>query len=338
MVYAAWLLLPRKLMLPEILFSHTDCRAPLYAAHLQPAGSGVLADLCKSDLNRRLTPEEFHIDRGGLLAVIHFLNDSDGVFPDTCNDGYTVSDFEIDRNVFAPDAKRLHAAIQEAARQISEVPEEQVSDEPLSQDFFNHWRREAEMIDDEALRQWWARLLVEETKTPKSISPRTLDVVKNLSQEEADIFRTMIRGSIAGVIPVDESGHPQFVNYKKRLLMHEAGLLIPDQSTRTYNQRQTDDGEMLVVVEFAKSDYLICTTGEKLELRCCVLTMVGRQIARVISNGQTVDEVIGIAKFLGERFKGRRFSVHKINHSRKDGLYWQIEPEWASDFMKIQPK
>ena len=238
----------------------------------------------------------------------------------------------------ASDAKRLHAAMQEAARQILEVPEEQVSDEPLSQDFFNHWRREAEMIDDEALRQWWARLLVEETKTPKSISPRTLDVVKNLSQEEAEIFRTMIRGSIAGAIPVDENGNPQFVNYAKRLLMHEAGLLIPDQTTRTYTQRQTNDGEMLVVVEFAKSDYLICTTGEKLELRCCLLTTVGRQIARVISNGQTVDEVIGIAKFLGERFKGRRFSVHKINHSRKDGLNWQIEPEWASDFMKIQPK
>lgn len=238
----------------------------------------------------------------------------------------------------ASDAKRLHAAMQEAARQISEVPEEQVSDEPLSQDFFNHWRREAEMIDDEALRQWWARLLVEETKTPKSISPRTLDVVKNLSQEEAEIFRTMIRGSIAGAIPIDENGHPQFVNYTKRLLMHEAGLLIPDQTTRTYTQRQTNKGEMLVVVELAKSDYLICTTGEKLDLSCCLLTTVGRQIARVISNGQTVDEVIGIAKFLGERFKGRRFSVHKINHLRNEGLSWQTEPEWAPDFMKIQPK
>ena len=238
----------------------------------------------------------------------------------------------------ASDAKRLHAAMQEAARQISEVPEDQISDEPLSQDFFNHWRREAEMIDDEALRQWWARLLVEETKTPKSISPRTLDVVKNLSREEADIFRKMARGAIGSAVPVDENGHPQFITYSKRLLMHEAGLLITDKTTRVYEAEPTENGEKVIPVVFEKSDYVICTTGEKMELRCCVLTTVGRQIASVISNGQTLDEIIGIAKFLGEQFKGRRFSVHKIDHSRNDGLFWQIEPEWAPDFMKIQPK
>lgn len=238
----------------------------------------------------------------------------------------------------ASDAKRLHAAMQEAARQISEVPEEQVSDEPLSQDFFNHWRREAEMIDDEALRQWWARLLVEETKTPKSISPRTLDVVKNLSQEEAEIFRAMIRGAIDGAIPLNSKGHPQFVSYVKRLLMHEAGLLIPDQTTRTYEEGLTKKGETLITVTFERSDYLMCTTGKNLKLNCCMLTTVGRQLARVISDGQSLDDVIEIAKFLGEQFKGRRFTVHKIDHIGAGEFTWQIEPEWAPDFMKIQPK
>ena len=238
----------------------------------------------------------------------------------------------------ASDAKRLHAAMQEAARQISEVPEEQVSDEPLSQDFFNHWRREAEMIDDEALRKWWARLLVEETKKPKSISPRTLDVVKNLSQEEAEIFRKMIHGSVDGVIPIDGKGHPQFIPYTERLLMHEAGLLIPDQTTRTYNASPTMEGTKIITVKFEKSDYIACVTGEKLAVRCCMLTTVGRQIANVIIKEQSLDDVIGIAKFLGEQHKDSRFSIHKIDHSRNDGLFWRTAPEWAPDFMKIQPK
>lgn len=238
----------------------------------------------------------------------------------------------------ASDAKRLHAAMQEAARQISEVPEDQISDEPLSQDFFNHWRREAEMIDDEALRQWWARLLVEETKTPKSISPRTLDVVKNLSQEEAGIFLKMIQGSVNGVIPIDGNGHPQFIPYRERLLMHEAGLLIPDQTTRTYNASPTIDGTKIITVKFEKSDYIACVTGERLAVRCCMLTTVGRQIANVILKEQSLDDVIEIAKFLGEQHKDSRFSIHKIDHSRNDGLFWRTGPEWAPDFMKIQPK
>lgn len=238
----------------------------------------------------------------------------------------------------ASDAKRLHAAMREAARQISEVSEELVSDEPLSQDFFNHWRREAEMIDDEALRQWWARILVEETKTPRSISPRTLDVVKNLSQEEAEIFRTMIRGAIREGIPVDENGHPQFVKYSKRLLMHEAGLLVPDNTTRTYKATHTVRGERIVPIILGKSRYVICTPGESFELGCFLLTTVGRQIANVVSDDRSLEEVVAIAKFLGERSKGRRFSVHKIDHIGAGEFTWQIEPEWAPDFMKIQPK
>ena len=70
------------------------------------------------------------------------------------------------------DAKRLEQAILEAARQLSGIPDDQISDEPLSQTFFNRWRREAEMIDEGDLRRFWASLLVEETKRPGSISPR----------------------------------------------------------------------------------------------------------------------------------------------------------------------
>lgn len=45
------------------------------------------------------------------------------------------------------DARRLQATIEEAIRQIAEVPPDEITEEPLSQTFFNHWRREAEMID-----------------------------------------------------------------------------------------------------------------------------------------------------------------------------------------------
>ena len=73
-------------------------------------------------------------------------------------------------------AKRLAAALMTASIEMKQVLEEEVSDEPLNQTFFNHWRAEAELIDDEDLRKWWAHLLVEETKKPNSISPRTLNV------------------------------------------------------------------------------------------------------------------------------------------------------------------
>ena len=229
----------------------------------------------------------------------------------------------------ASDAKRLHAAMQEAARQISEVPEEQVSDEPLSQDFFNHWRREAEMIDDEALRQWWARLLVEETKTPKSISPRTLDVVKNLSKGEAEVFKTLVRGEVDGSIPIDGEGRPQFGNYEMFLQMTDAGLLLESETLRTWNGYSRRNGEKTVVINPLASDYVICALGETYGFDCYSLTTAGRQLANIVRPHRMLEDVKEIIKFLAGMDKTKSLAAHKF-YGMKDGMInYSTKPAWA---------
>lgn len=231
----------------------------------------------------------------------------------------------------ASDAKRLHAAMQEAARQISEVPEEQVSDEPLSQDFFNHWRREAEMIDDEALRQWWARLLVEETKTPKSISPRTLDVAKDLSKEEAQLFQQMLKGLINKCIPVAPKGHPQYIKYAEALMLEDAGLVIAHQSSLTWHDRLLQDGSRAIVVLPEKSNCAVCIDGEQITISCFLLTTAGEQLAEMVLQERNATGVSEIAKFLHGLHKDRKFVVHETWRSGPDSLSWGSIPAWSSD-------
>ena len=231
----------------------------------------------------------------------------------------------------ASDAKRLHAAIQEAGRLISEVPEEQVSDEPLSQDFFNHWRREAEMIDDEALRQWWARLLVEETKTPKSISPRTLDVAKDLSKEEAQLFQQMLKGLINKCIPVAPNGHPQYIKYAEALMLEDAGLVIAHQSSLTWHDRLLQDGSRAIVVLPGKSNCAVCIDGEQIKISCFLLTTAGEQLAKMVLQERNATGVSEIAKFLHGLHKDRKFVVHETWRSGPDSLSWGSIPAWSSD-------
>ena len=235
----------------------------------------------------------------------------------------------------ASDAKRLHAAMQEAARQISEVPEEQVSDEPLSQDFFNHWRREAEMIDDEEVRKWWAGLLVEETKVPTSISPRTLDVARNLSRNEAQVFQKLLKGLIAGILPVDAKGVPQYISYVETLLMQDAGLIVTSESEMTWTAVATNSGVRSIVAPIENSDFVLCSDGEELKVDCYLLTVAGLQLSRMICPKRSVNDAEEIAKHLCKLYNGHVFSIHE-KISEEDGrATWKILPLWISDVRKL---
>lgn len=69
----------------------------------------------------------------------------------------------------------------------SELPEE-VSPDPVDQDwalkFFDH----AQDVCDEDMRKIWARILARETSKPGSFSKRTLDFLRNLEKFEAELF------------------------------------------------------------------------------------------------------------------------------------------------------
>ncbi|MDI2113678.1 DUF2806 domain-containing protein [Commensalibacter nepenthis] len=67
------------------------------------------------------------------------------------------------------------------------VGEGETEKEP-SQDFINRWRNDAKQIHSEELQNIWGRLMAEEINNPDSISLRTLDVVKNISRSEAELF------------------------------------------------------------------------------------------------------------------------------------------------------
>lgn len=82
----------------------------------------------------------------------------------------------------------LRCAKYSAAELIdSELP----IDKEISKNFFNRWRNEAKLIDDEYAQSIWGRILAEEIKHPETISLRTLDTLKNLSKSEAELFNQM---------------------------------------------------------------------------------------------------------------------------------------------------
>lgn len=193
------------------------------------------------------------------------------------------------------DARRLQAAVEEAVRQISDVPPEEIADDPISQTFFNRWRREAEMIDEDDLRQFWARLLVEETKKPNSISPGTLEVARNLTRADALLFQRICRGVVGGALVVGREGSPINGTYLDLLTLQDAGLLNSQKSTMTSAAQDGHATERFNTLRLA-----IYSETNMLRYSCYTLTRAGMEIMKTISVDRTQEDVIAMARFMAE--------------------------------------
>lgn len=233
-------------------------------------------------------------------------------------------------------AKRLAAALMAASIEMKQVPEDEVADEPLNQTFFNHWRAEAELIDDEDLRQWWAHLLVEETKKPKSISPRTLDVAKNLSQYEAKLFAKLSIGVKINFLLTNDVGVPVLGRFGDILTLQDAGLLNPQSSVQT--QEIGDEAIGKIYFIFEKAGYGILISSQKQTfLEGYGLTSAGKELYNILSSTQAaLSTMIEIATIISQNNGNCTVSVHKITSiSAEEGddktVTLSDDPVWSNE-------
>ena len=81
--------------------------------------------------------------------------------------------------------RNIENIIQRAAQDLSSV--EEVSADPVDEDWIARFFSISEDISTEQMQQLWGRILAGEVSKPKSFSLRTLDVLKNITKNEADV-------------------------------------------------------------------------------------------------------------------------------------------------------
>lgn len=109
--------------------------------------------------------------------------------------------------------------------------EAQVSEEPVNNDWTTRFFSIAQDVSDEEMRQMWGRILAGEIKQPNSYSLRTLDLLKNISKSEADIFLKFVKHSVRVtngqivIINNSELVEKSGIEFVDKLLMEEIGLI-----------------------------------------------------------------------------------------------------------------
>ena len=88
-------------------------------------------------------------------------------------------------------AVNLRHTIMTAEEEALEKGDEPIGDEKVNDDWFFRWRTNAEEVSDAEMRRLWARILRGEVKQPGSYSLHTLDFMRRLSREDAELIEKL---------------------------------------------------------------------------------------------------------------------------------------------------
>ena len=116
------------------------------------------------------------------------------------------------------------------ASQAAQKLPEQVSDEPVHPDWTARFFESVKDVSDETMQSLWSSVLAGEVSLPGRTSLRTLDVIKNLSPEEARMFSELAQFSFSGTVVYypyreDKVTAERVLPYKSRIRLQDCGLV-----------------------------------------------------------------------------------------------------------------
>jgi hypothetical protein len=215
--------------------------------------------------------------------------------------------------------------------------EQEVTQEKPDSDWVTRFFDISEDISTDHMQVLWGKILAGEIKRPGSYSLRTLELLKNINQREAELFVRAGKIAIATddkvFIPNPDEGKyvaEKFgLSFIDLLSLREIGLLVINdlqfQLTASVENSQTvfTSGRTCIIINRAKD------TPQQ-SLSCIVFTEIGRQLFQLIEQSSLADpeyvkKFAGFWRREGVEIKSGIIVERKDNHIRYVNL--QTVPE-----------
>ncbi|GFH88758.1 MULTISPECIES: DUF2806 domain-containing protein [Bacteroides] len=151
---------------------------------------------------------------------------------------------EIANYILARESRKMNnvkSVVEKATLHFTEG--EKVSDEPVNTDWTNRFFSIVEDISDETLQDIWGRILAGEVKQPNSFSLRTLDLLRNVTKEEAELFVKASRFYVETNFICTEKFA---LSLHETLLLGEAGFLNSEELIKEWDIEPNSKLEILI--------------------------------------------------------------------------------------------
>ena len=151
---------------------------------------------------------------------------------------------EIAKYISARESRKINnvkSVVEKATSHFME--EEKVSNEPVNTDWTNRFFSIVEDISDETLQDIWGRILAGEVKQPNSFSLRTLDLLRNVTKEEAELFVKASKYYVEkNFICTEEFA----LSLHETLLLGETGFINSEELTKEWNIEPNSKMEIII--------------------------------------------------------------------------------------------
>ena len=170
-----------------------------------------------------------------------------------------------------------------------------VTEEPVDTDWMTRFINISQDISNEEMQILWSKILSDEVVKPNSYSLRTLEVLRNLSSNEAKLFSRFVNLSvkISGsfrVINDDKYLSENNISLEDINLLKELNLINTDLSYSIH------PGEKLIIPYYDKVMFVNNGTQNDLSFNIISLTRIGNEIHNLIDKDYRVSILENIGK------------------------------------------
>ncbi len=195
-----------------------------------------------------------------------------------------------------------------AAEELKNEPP--VTDEPLDEDWTSRFFRIVEDISNEEMQALWGRILAGEIKHPRSYSLRTLELIRNLSKNEADIFMKVANFAImvgdANFLFTGKDGkilkEKYNIGYSDTALLTEIGLLQPGTFVNYQLFQQPTDSQHVFIAGKIVILVKVKANTPTIQMPVQVFSNSGNELMKLIKSNPPMDYLSSIAGSIKKEF------------------------------------
>ncbi|OZI08552.1 hypothetical protein BWI93_08640 [Siphonobacter sp. BAB-5385] len=193
---------------------------------------------------------------------------------------------------------------------------ESVNDTPINEDWMNQFISHAKDISSDEMKDIWAKVLAGEIAQPKSYSLRALNVLKNLTKEEAVLFE-----NFSSLIIRDANEESRFV-FRDRDYLEQVGFSL---EKIIYLEElgfiKTQELSYIAQGDLSKKDFLLIqgelmilikstSNYNTISIPCYYLTKIGAELFKLTNMSSNMDYLRKLAAKIKEN-EGVKVSCSK---------------------------
>ena len=192
-------------------------------------------------------------------------------------------------------------------------------DRPIDDDWLFKWQESASKVSTEELQQLWGKVLAGEVKSPGQFSFRTMEFLKNISREEAQLITRLAQFIISGCIARDEKDilEKNGISFGNLIYLQELGIVNGVEAIGMSTEFKSTIENSFQIALVSNGKALLMENedkNKKLSLSSYGLTNLGKQI---LTLGQ-FDFNQEYLTSIGKRFAAQGFNVQLGDWTQMD--------------------